>query len=57
MPERVIYHFMCPVHPEEELYTEDPAITMLFIPEKPAECPKCQKYYYKGECRVREEKK
>lgn len=52
--QHVVYYYDCPVHPEVVLYTEDPSVIKMMLPDRPSECPKCKKYYYRHECKVRE---
>ncbi len=58
MPETVRY--CCRVHDDVVLFTETPRLNairlaesfrMIKLAEKPRECPKCDKSYYKSQCR------
>ena len=46
--------YVCPKHNDIVLFTDNTAIELkMFMPEKPAHCPKCDRYYYKSECRIK----
>jgi len=49
---KIIY--VCPKHRTQVLYVEDPGRIELVIVQKPAECPKCKKPYYKWECVIKQ---
>ena len=48
-----INKYACPVHPEVILFTEQNGVHRMMIPERPVECAKCKKSYYKEECKIR----
>lgn len=46
----MIVRYVCPVHKNVVLFTEDLSIFKYVIMERPEPCPKCRKSYYKAEC-------
>jgi hypothetical protein len=46
----MIVRYVCPVHRDVVLFTEDLSIVKYIVMERPATCPQCRKPYYKAEC-------
>jgi hypothetical protein len=42
--------YVCPLHNDVVLFTEDLGTFRYFVMERPQTCPKCKKPYYKSEC-------
>ena len=53
-----ILEYACPMHPDVVLYKESEGEAKSFkmvLPETPEYCTKCDKFYYKHECKVKNE--
>lgn len=46
----IIVKYVCPVHKNVVLFTEDLSTCKYIVMERPATCQKCKKSYYKSEC-------
>lgn len=46
----IIVKYVCPVHADVVLFTEEQGTFRYMVMERPETCPKCKKPYYKHEC-------